>query len=151
MSFLKNIFAKKEDDVPEMHVKTNEPKPYYNKELKCWMIPGQEEQKLKELEEAKKGPPKRATAGNTGNLGANQNNNSNIAPSQSRGVGIIKKPNVANRYASAFPTENINTEPLKQEPVRDIEQVKEPEKSQVFERVENNSDNILFVFITLIF
>ena len=49
MSFLKNIFAKKDDDIPEMKINSNEPTPYYNKELKCWMIPGQEEEKKKEL------------------------------------------------------------------------------------------------------
>ncbi len=109
MSFLKNIFAKNDDNIPEMKLQKNEPIPYYHKELKCWVIPGEEEEKRKEVEASRKGPPKKkTTTANTSNTGE-----MSIAPNPNRPkptAGKGKKPNMANRYASALPMENMATD-----------------------------------------
>jgi hypothetical protein len=57
--YLKRIFGKEnDDDIPEMKLQKNEPKMYYNTTLKCWLIEGQEEQMMKELEARNKPPVK---------------------------------------------------------------------------------------------
>jgi hypothetical protein len=45
-----------DDNIPEMKLQKNEPQIYYDKDLKCWMIEGQEEQIKKELEDRNRGP-----------------------------------------------------------------------------------------------
>jgi hypothetical protein len=98
--FIKKIFGKNEDDdIPEMILQKNEPKTYYDKTLRCWMIEGQEEQIKKELAERSKLPVKgRKTAGQG---------------SQSAGTagGAKKKPNMGMRYASVLPQEQQDEEP----------------------------------------
>jgi hypothetical protein len=85
--YLKRIFGKEDDDhIPEMKLQKNEPKAYYNKELKCWLIEGQEEQIKKELEEKKKLPQKFRREGNN-----------NPQPGNAR-----RGPNVVSRYASVL-------------------------------------------------
>jgi hypothetical protein len=125
MSFIKKIFGKKEDEIPEMHVKKNEPKPYWSKEHKCWMIPGQEEERIKELQESKKGPPKKLGVGiekkeseettlnnNIQHTHADENLNSITSQPNPRVNMIKKKPQqkqvVSNRYASALPSQNLD-------------------------------------------
>jgi hypothetical protein len=135
MSFLKNIFGKKEDDVPEMHVRSNEPEPYWSKEHKCWMIPGQEEEKIKELAETKKGPPKKIS--NTAERSAAAMN----MPVQRDITKTVnkKKVTMANRYASALPTENMTE--VKEE-IKEVTQVREEtivESSQGIEAVMSNT------------
>lgn len=97
MNFFKGILKRDDDNIPEMKLNKNDVKPYYNKELKCWMIPGEEEAKKKELEAAKKGPPKRVVS--------NANSSGGNRVGQGRG-----RPIMANRYASALPTDNIAEE-----------------------------------------
>lgn len=91
MSFLKKIF-KKDDDIPEMHIQRNEPKPYYSKEHNCWLIPGKEKEMLETFAQQKKDPPKKFT--NT--------------PQPQPGLSVNKKQKPAvNRYAMIVPTESI--------------------------------------------
>ena len=92
MSFLKKIF-KKDDDIPEMHIQKNEPKPYYSKEHNCWLIPGKEKEMLETIAQQKKDPPKKFT--------------SSSQPQPGLLVNKKQKPAV-NRYAMILPTESID-------------------------------------------
>jgi chromosome segregation ATPase len=137
MSFLKNIFGKKEDDVPEMHVRSNEPKPYWSKEHKCWMIPGQEEDKIKELAETKKGPPKK--------IGSNAERSAaamNMPVQRDITKTVTKKKvTMANRYASALPTENLAE--VKEE-IKEVSQVRQETVVESNEGVEATMSNTMF-------
>ena len=91
MSFLKKIF-KKDDDIPEMHLQRNEPKPYYSKEHQCWLIPGKEKEMIEAIAKQNKEPPKKVSS------------TSQAQPSTN--TGTRQKP-VINRYAMIIPTENV--------------------------------------------
>jgi hypothetical protein len=92
--YLKKIFGNKEDEnIPEMILQKNEPKAYYNKEHKCWMIEGQEEQTLKELAEKSKLPTKKKREEVKPN------------PTPQAAAGARKKPNMASRYVPVLTEE----------------------------------------------
>lgn len=98
-------FKKNDDDnIPEMILHKNDPEPYYDKDLKVWMIPGQEEEIKKMLQEQKKPPPvKSQKKVITEKKSNDQVDNSLVNPRKPAPLG--KKPaakTTANRYASVL-------------------------------------------------
>jgi len=113
MSFLKKIF-KKDDDIPEMHIQKNEPKPYYSKEHNCWLIPGKEKEMIEAIQKQKKEPPKK--------IGSSTNNTSQVVPGVSSTNKKPKQP--LNRYAMIVPVENV-AEIMSQNQTENISEIKE--------------------------
>ena len=109
MSFLKKIF-KKDDDIPEMHLQKNEPKPYYSKEHQCWLIPGKEKEMIEAIAKQKKDPPKKQSLA------------SQVQPSSSS--SLRQKPAI-NRYAMITPTENIT----EKKPLENKEETRESKEN----------------------
>lgn len=118
MSKLLSMFGikkKEEDNIPEVILNKDDPAPYYDKELKVWMIPGQEEEIKKMLAEQKKPPPigknkKQENPSNTGDSKTETVDNSLVNPRKQ--IPIAKKGGSklpSNRYASILPSNSIDT------------------------------------------
>lgn len=128
MSFLKKIF-KKDDEIPEMHLQKNEPKPYYSKEHECWLIPGKEKEMIEAIAKQKKEPPKKISS------------TSQKQPSIS--TSIRQKPAI-NRYAMIIPTDNItDTKPT--ENIPDIKTVNKDNTATSRNMSENSNQNQEFL------
>jgi hypothetical protein len=125
-NFIKKFFNKEEDDIPSVKLQKNEPKSYYCKEYKVWMIEGKEEEILKEISEKNKPPPVKSI----------KKDNDNMPKTAVKG-NQPKKNNVGNRYPPVLHTENI--EPEKREPeVDNLEDRPKVVKPFVPARVEIN-------------
>jgi hypothetical protein len=97
--FLNKILDNNEDNddnIPEMKLQQNEPQIYYDKDLKCWMIEGQEEQIKKELEDRNRGP-----------IGRRINRADENLPSIT--TEVLKR-NLKLRYPSILPQEEEESE-----------------------------------------
>ncbi len=113
MSKILSMFGLKkneDDNIPEVILTKNDPEPYYDKELKVWMIPGQEEEIKKMLAEQKKPPPigKSKKAEITATDSTKNVDNSLVNPRKQ--VPLTKKSGAklpANRYASILPESSI--------------------------------------------
>jgi len=117
MSKILSMFGiKKNDDdkIPEVILNKDDPLPYYDKDLKVWMIPGQEEEIKKMLIDQKKPPPigkskKADDLANPNSTKTEEVNNSLVNPRKQN--PLSKKPGAkmpSNRYASVFPESSIN-------------------------------------------
>ena len=87
------MFSKNDDDIPEMKFPKKEPKTYYDKKLKVWMIEGQEEEIMKQLEKKNAPPPK---------IDQQQDAKSDIVSGRKVGSKKIMK-----RYANILGSENL--------------------------------------------
>lgn len=114
MSKILSMFGIKrneDDNIPEMILNKDDPAPYYDKDLKVWMIPGQEEEIKKMLAEQKKPPPigkakKGEYASTAANAAAATEKVDNSLVNPLKQVPLAKKPGAkmpANRYASILP------------------------------------------------
>ncbi len=120
MSKILSMFGLKktdDDNIPEVILNKDDPAPYYDKDLKVWMIPGQEEEIKKMVSDQKKPPPigKSKKTENTNNSISNANPSTNLN-SNSENIDnslvnprkqiplqkkVVKVPN--NIYAENFP------------------------------------------------
>jgi hypothetical protein len=110
-----------DDNIPEVILNKDDPLPYYDKELKVWMIPGQEEEIKKMLTEQKKPPPigkskKAENLANPNNTKTEKVDNYLVNPRKQ--YPLSKKPGgkmPSNRYASVFSESSINNVGNKEE------------------------------------
>ena len=86
VDYIKNLigFKKKDDEkeIPQIHLQKKEPKYYYNKDLKKWVIEGQEN----EVKEEIKPPPKFD--------GAKKKDGKKAKHGSSRYVSVLGKENI---------------------------------------------------------
>ena len=117
MSLFKNLFGKKEEDVPEIHLQKNEPKVVYDPIKKRYIF-GDEPVE----DEKPKGPPPKVSISSKGKN--------------------TKKLSSSSRYANAFGEENIITtsEPVKTPPKEKEEKIEEKIEQKVEENPVNNKE-----------
>lgn len=138
MSKILSLFGlKKEDEenIPEMILHKNDPEPYYDKELKTWMIPGQEEEIKKALLEQKRPPPIGKSKKSETNIDKEvHNNNELVNPRNQRFNNKSQIKNSKNRYASVIQNINATKEDFHKKEIKE----ENPQKSEE-EKIENNN------------
>jgi hypothetical protein len=106
MSKLLSLLGIKKDDdqnIPEMILHKNDPKPYYDKELKTWMIPGEEEEIKKNLLAQKKPPPIGKSSKKETKEEEEEINNNLVNPRKPKAPLKKQTNNPKNRYANVLP------------------------------------------------